>query len=292
MQRWTLSHAFLAASLLYLLSITQPVPSAARSCIPPSPQLSLPLTQVKPIFHALYINEVMQSSSSYFCTSNAPQPGIWIELYNPQAVPLDLYASHASLRFAVASDPYYLPFNAAIAAHGFLVLYPSANATFATNQALTLQLLIAGSVVDQVDFTPQVPDQSLERLPDGGDSWMLSASPTLGYSNSSTKLGATPSPTRRSTHEPKQGAARQQGGTAEPASTYTSTPTAIAGTQPNWSQLQSSSTSPKDSEGPRQPLTVQTPLDQSTLPGAPILLAIVLASSILCYYIWRSLKRS
>jgi hypothetical protein len=112
----------------------------------------------------LLINEVLSKPGS---TWNCSEPirtfttnsDSWVELYNPQSQPYNLYAAHARLDTGPNTLAYYLPLDAAIASHGYPVLFPSTPSGSLATQA-NLRLVIAGVAIDQVNI-PAVPiDQS------------------------------------------------------------------------------------------------------------------------------------
>src|SRR5260370_15474242 len=49
----------------------------------------------------------------------------WVELYNPQNQPFNLYAAHTSLDAGPNTFTFHFPFVAAIAARGYLVVFPN-----------------------------------------------------------------------------------------------------------------------------------------------------------------------
>src|SRR5262249_14985856 len=96
------------------------------------------------------INEVLSfPQSQWNCTANADNT--WIEIYNPQNQPYDLYAAHASVDQGPGTDSYILRFGSIISAHGFLVIFPFQNLPpNAYTQLSSVRLLAAQTVIDEV----------------------------------------------------------------------------------------------------------------------------------------------
>ncbi len=229
--------AFLAATLLVValfLSISLPRSLAAigHNCAPPIPP-PVPGTLGNPSATpgTLFINEILlvphsvwncSETGGYFSTRDA-----WIEIYNPQNQPLNLYSAHTFLDTGSNTNAYYLPFGTAIAAHGFLVLFPFYSPNFRPGPSMTFRLVIGSTAIDQVVVPTLGPDQSYARNTDGGPSWQITASPTIDASNGTAQPPPTPTPPV------------SQGGGSNGSSTPGSSQNAIAdGTQPAWSQLQ------------------------------------------------------
>ena len=202
----------------------------------------------------LYINETLlvphsvwncSDTGGYFSTRDA-----WIELYNPQNLSFNLYAAHTYLDTGSSTNAFYLPFGTAIAAHGFLVLFPFYNPNFRPGPSMTFRLIIGSTVIDQVAVPTLGPDQSYARTTDGGPNWQITASPTIDASNG----------TPQSTPPPTQGSGGGISGSGTPATPQS----AIAnGTQPAWSQLQlpvtPTTTSAPVTGNNFQPTTLVTP---------------------------------
>src|SRR5438874_5921029 len=102
----------------------------------------------------IVINEVLliphstwncSETGSYFSTADA-----WIELYNTQNQAFNLYAAHALLDSGPNTNTYSFSFGAAIAAHGYLAVFPRNSSAFASSETATLRLVIPNMVVDQV----------------------------------------------------------------------------------------------------------------------------------------------
>jgi hypothetical protein len=124
-----------------------------------------------------------------------------------------------------SNGTYNLPFGAAIAAYGFLVLFPFYNPSFRPTASMTFRLVIGSTVIDQVAVPPLGPDQSYARAADGGPGWQITAAPTIDASNSTAPAPVTPI---------SQGA----GGSGSTATPGTANNAIASGTQPAWSKLQ------------------------------------------------------
>lgn len=86
----------------------------------------------------------------------------WVELYNPQSQPYNLYAAHAELDTGPGTLAFYLPLGAVISSHGYLVIFPSTLSGSLIVQS-HLRLIIAGITIDQIDVPSLPPDQSYAR---------------------------------------------------------------------------------------------------------------------------------
>lgn len=207
------SHASSASTHGCASPIPPPVPGS------PAPAPAIP--------GRLLINEVLSKPGS---TWNCSEPNrtfttdsdSWVELYNPQSQPYNLYAAHASLDTGPNALVYNLPVGASIAPHGYLVLFPSTLSGSLATQA-NLRLVIAGVAIDQANI-PAVPtDQSFARIPDGSNYWRITNTPTIDTSNMASQV----SPTASSSN---------QGSGSFGEATPISVP--ITGTQTSWSNLQ------------------------------------------------------
>jgi len=204
------------------------------------------------------LNEVLLDPQSTWNCSETGTDFInedsWIELYNPQNQPFNLYAAHAYLDSGPNTTIYYLPFGATIAAHGFLVVYPRTVGNFAPTETPTLRLLIAGVTIDQVKVPKLAGDQSYARITDGASKWHVTNTPTIDASNNSS--GASPTPTLTSTSSGLRGNTSTSGRSDSPL---------IDGTQPTWSKLNLSlpttlpTVSPLPASSPSTLLPVSSP---------------------------------
>ena len=149
----------------------------------------------------IVINEVLlaphstwncsETSGTYFAASDS-----WIEFYNTQNDPYNLYTAHATIDSGPNTNPYYFPFAASIAAHGYLVVFPYVNGSFSATKTSAFRLLISNVVIDQVTVPALGPDQSYARTSDGAPTWEITSTPTIDASNTSlitpTAAGALP----------------------------------------------------------------------------------------------------
>ena len=130
-----------------------PVPPGIPGSPAPAPAVS----------GTIVINEVLlvphstwncSETGTYFSTTDA-----WIELYNIQSQPFNLYAAHAFIDSGPNTNTYSFSFGTAIAGHGYLVVFPRIRSSFASTETATLRLVIANVVVDQISVPSLGPDQ-------------------------------------------------------------------------------------------------------------------------------------
>lgn len=192
---------FLAIVYIIFLvsSVTTPGARAStiHSCAPLNPPaLPGPLLRPAALHGQLFINEVLLNpNSTWNCAevnTFSPTMDMWVELYNAQNEPFDLYAVHASLDSGPSTNSFYLPLGSAIKAHGFLVVFPRTTSTFVVSETPELRLLIDGAVVDEINLPALPRDQSYARVPDGSTTWQITNSPTIDASNTSLSVYATP----------------------------------------------------------------------------------------------------
>lgn len=168
-----------------LISHASPVSTHACAPLIPPPVPGSP-RPAPAIPGKLLINEVLalpgsrwncsEPQNTYSITNDS-----WIELYNPQSQPYNLYTAHATFQLDSSTMPFYFPLGSVIAAHGYLVLFPS---MFSGTLASTnLRLLIGGVTIDQINIPPLPVDRSYARIPDGSSSWQITNTPTIGSSN-------------------------------------------------------------------------------------------------------------
>ena len=179
----------------------------------------------------LLINEVLSlPESTWNCSEQDKSFSInddsWVELYNPQSQPYNLYAAHASFDTGPNTLPDYLPLGAAIAPHGYLVLFPSVFSGTLIIKA-NLRLMIAGVTIDQISIPTLPLDQSYARIPDGSNFWQITNTPTIDARNNASQLSTQVSLTASSPNQDLAGSGY---------STPTTLP--VAGMQPVWSNLQ------------------------------------------------------
>jgi hypothetical protein len=195
---------------------------------------------------------------------------------------------HASFDSGLNTNAYYLPFGAAIAGHGFLVLFPRTNPGFYHTETATLRFIIAGVVIDQVSVPNLGPDQSYARTSDGAPGWHITSTPTIDASNSSTQPTPTPTPPSHSSHEDNKGITGGGNGGGNNKGL-------IDGAQPQWVNLQfptATSTSP-----------VVLPSTTSLSPTSPgndgldtsrriVLTLLVIALALMLLWCWRLFRRA
>ncbi len=234
------------------------------------PPVAGTLVQPTATAHVVFINEVLPNPNSIWNCSDegakSAQNDAWVELYNPQKQALDLYTVHSSLDSGPNTTQFYLPVGAALAAHGFLVVFPSiaifAQLSSSASSSL-LRLLIGDTVVDQVSLFPLVSDTSYARIPDGGDSWQVTDTPTIDASN----VPPTPTPKATRTSQSsssakmadKKSSAQQSTGTYNTGAIVNTSNQPI-GTQPAWNALSVPATTPSVPE--TTPSTISNPAPQ------------------------------
>jgi hypothetical protein len=190
--------------LLFLSTMVLPLENRANtlakqastpiSCIyqPSTPSVSA-ATPAPAISGTVLINEILPFPTlPWNCAvpETSYQTDGWIEIYNPQDLPLDLYAARATLDEGPGTPSYTLQPDAIIPAHGFFTCFPFMRLTTnSTPNPLSLRLLISQTVIDQVT-TPSLPlDTSYARIPNGSNSWQITTTPTI---NSTNDLPTTP----------------------------------------------------------------------------------------------------
>ncbi|HLZ80037.1 MAG TPA: hypothetical protein VKP04_00250, partial [Ktedonobacteraceae bacterium] len=179
----------------------------------------------------IVINEVLLvPHSTWNCTESSGNNSLlsdtWIELYNTQNQPFNLYASHAEIDSGPNTNYYHTPFGASIAAHSYLVLFPRYDAGFLSTETSTLRLIIGNAVVDQVTVPQLGPDQSYARTADGSSAWQITSAPTIAASNAPVQ--AAPTATSPSSGDTTH---RSQSGNTQ----TNASKTLVNGVQPRWS---------------------------------------------------------
>ena len=186
------------------------------------------------------INEVLLvPHSTWNCTESSGNYSLlsdtWIELYNTQNQPFNLYASHAEIDSGPNTKYYHTPSGASIAAHGYLVLFPCYDAGFLSTETSTLRLIIGNAVVDQVTVPQLGPDQSYARTSDGASAWQMTSAPTIAASNAPVQAA----PTATSPSSGQTGASGDTTHRGQSGNTQTNaSKTLVNGVQPQWSYLQ------------------------------------------------------
>ena len=244
----------------------------------------------------ILLNEVLlEPQSVWNCSETGPYSRVndsWVELFNPQNQPLDLYTVHASLDSGPNTNAYYLPYGAAIAAHGFLVLFPRTNSAFLATETAYLRLVIADvttnqlAIIDQVTVPQLAGDQSYARSYDGAASWQLTSTPTIDASN--TSVGITPLPTAST---PSYGKGSRTSGGSGSRTSVTS------GSQPPWNKLHLPTATATSLVTVPARTSASTPSAPSTSPGLDItrriLLTILIAAlALTLFWCWRLFRRA
>lgn len=219
-------------SLLFscLLFFTPPAHSAsAHGCAPDTPPpVSGPITPGN-----VRINEVLTNPNSKWNCSGPSNS--WIELYNSQSLPIDLYAQHTLITLNGGQGPntvYLLPFGTAIAAKSFLVLFPLEHLTDPPASIGSVALIMNNNPIDQISIPLLQADQSYARLPAGTGNWQVVDQPTIDNSNDIASQTSTPTTTLTPARTPKP-TRTPKGGSSNGGSTPTG-----SGTQPAWNQVQ------------------------------------------------------
>jgi hypothetical protein len=185
------------------------------------------------------INEVLSASQlQWNCTASSAADNAWVELYNPQDQPYDLYATRASIDEGPGTQEYLLRFGSIIAAHGFLVVFPLDNMPLSTfTQLSSVRLLINLQVViDQVALPSLLSDTSYARIPDGSNNWQIATTPTIGSSNQPpVATGPTANAISTKSHTTQQKSSKKQSGSV--ANDGTGNDSANPGVQPTWNAL-------------------------------------------------------
>jgi hypothetical protein len=188
------------------------------------------------------INEVLSSPQSLWnCTASKSNNSFnlenaWVEIYNPQNQPLDLYTARANIyKDQNTKEAHPLPFGSIIAAHGFLVVFPFRDPPSDTlTQSFSVHLIISQVVIDQVSIPPLAPDTSYARIPDGSNHWQITTTPTIASSNT-TGPEQTGSGTSTQNHTTRQKSTNtHKSGTSNNGA---STDVPATGVQPTWGTL-------------------------------------------------------
>jgi len=240
----------------------------------------------------IVINEVLlvphstwncSETGSYFSTTDA-----WIELYNTQNQAFNLYAAHALIDSGPNTNTYSFSFGAAIAAHGYLVVFPRTSSAFASSETATLRLVIPNVVVDQVTVPPLGPDQSYTRTSDGASSWEITSTPTIDASN--TSLQVTPTAIISSTGPGGTGGTRTTSGSFNGDHKVL-----IDGVQPQWNRLQFplSTPTPAINTAPTTLSSTPSPANSGLdLTRHIVLTALVIALALTLFWCWKLFKKA
>ena len=259
----------------------QPVPPGIPGNPSPAPAAS----------GIIVINEVLltphstwncSENGAYFTTTDS-----WIELYNTQNQPYNLYAAHTAIADTTNTSMYFMPFGTSIAAHGYLVLFPYTDALFKETTTPTLKLIVNNVVVDQIAVPLLGPDQSYARTSDAAATWQISTLPTIDASNTSM---LTPTPT-------SGGSSGSGGSGSGGVITPTPNPTKVlvSGKQPQWSTMQFPATATVTAVTLLQsPSTTPATINNASLdtPRRILLTILVFAFAITLFWCWWLFKSS
>lgn len=224
---------------LALLLLAPPAQSAStHECAPDTPP-PLPVTPIVPQAKAgiIQINEVLSNpASAWNCSATtgtvSPTANSWVELYNPQSEPFNLYPTHTQISLDNGANWYQLPFGTSIAANGFLVLFPEEKVP--TPSAWDILLTMGTTLIDALQPPALLPDQSYARIPNGATTWSISGQPTIGGSNAAASQ-ATPSATAPAPKSTPTGQPAPPGNS--PGDGTVNNPPGV-GTQPIWGSVQ------------------------------------------------------
>ena len=304
-----------AFSVLLLFSITAQAvaavsgPSGHGCASPTPPGIAGSPAPAPAVSGIILINEVLlvphstwncsETPGTYFDTTDA-----WIELYNTQNQPYDLYAAHALIDSGPNTNFYTFPLGAAIAAHGFLVIFPRTAPDFTATETPTLRLVISNVVIDQVSVPTLGPDQSYARTSDGASSWEITSTPTIDASN--TSLQVTPTPTvssgrssSRSSRSSRSGDGSSSGSTDSGSRDTTRgsyNRALINGVQPRWNTLQLPATTPTPVVDTAPAALSSTPAPAPVSSGLDLPRRIALTVSVIVlalalFWCWRLFKK-
>ncbi|MDQ6662122.1 MAG: lamin tail domain-containing protein [Chloroflexota bacterium] len=238
----------LGVSTLSTLSIPPSLATNGHGCAPPIPPAipgsPLPAPQTPGI---VLINEILtQPHSTWNCSETGTYMltlDSWLELYNPTSQPFDLYAAHAVIDSGPGTNPYYLPFGAAIAPRSYLVLFPYVETLFEQTATSTFRLVIGTTTIDSVTIPTLSSDQSYARTSDGVSTWFISSAPTIDAMNIIPSLTPTPATTLPPSPSSPPSHSSHGGYTGQSSGSTSTTSNArhkgfSNGTQPNWQALQ------------------------------------------------------
>ena len=281
---------FVTSQFSTLISHASPVSThGCAPLIPPSvPGSPLPAPAIP---GKLLINEVLslpgsrwncsEPQNTYSITSDS-----WIELYNPQSQPYNLYAAHATFEIDSSTKPFYLPLGSVIAPHGYLVLFPSMFSGTLINA--NVRLLIEGVTIDHINIPSLPVDRSYARIPDASNVWQITNTPTIDSSNNITQPGLLVSPTVSSS-SPSQGPA---------GSGYaTSTSAPIIGRQIVWNSLQfptpASILTPIPKPTVAYNSSLSTPVNNGwDTPNRILITTLIIALAVMLFWCWRLFTNS
>ena len=195
----TLTNIFLLLTLALIPTFVSAKTKHGCASVTP-PAVSGTLLQPPASHGILFINEALLTPHSTWNCSElgtySDMKDTWIEIYNAQNQPFDLYSVHTSIDSGPNTNPFYLPFGSSIAPHGFLVVFPRLNSNFLATETSTWRLLIEGIPIDEVSIPMLGEDQAYARIPDGSSTWVITSKPTIDANNISSVLPPIPTRTK------------------------------------------------------------------------------------------------
>ncbi|HEY6541482.1 MAG TPA: lamin tail domain-containing protein [Ktedonobacteraceae bacterium] len=273
------------AVLLLFPAISAPAYAStpAHGCAPTTPP-TVPGSLVTPPATPgiVVINEILNNPDS---TWNCAEPAgsftlttdSWVELYNPQNQPFNLYAARASFDDGSGTFTFHFPFGAAIAARGYFVVFPDSY-TGMLNGGNNLQLTFGGTIIDQVS-TPALPaDNTYARIPDGSANWQITNNPTIDASNLPS-MPVTSTPVTTTTTGGSGSGSTSSGNT---------TPTPVTGKQPGWEKLQLPAADSAATPTTNSPLAAASPKASAWDVTRRILLTVlIVALALSLFWCWK-----
>jgi hypothetical protein len=279
---------FFVVTLLCSSAILFTPTVSAHGCAPPTPPPVAGSPAPAPASKGvILLNEILLNpQSTWNCSESGTDfvsKDTWVELYNPKNQPFNLYAAHAYLDSGPSTTIYYLPFGSAIAAHGFLVVFPRTVGNFAPEPAPTIRLLIASTTIDEVKVPRLAADHSYARLMDGASQWQAVSTPTINASNNTSGVSSTPT----SVSIPA-GYKRHTNGNG-----HNNTPFA-SGTQPVWSKIQLPTPAPVPTTSISSTALPSSPpaAGSSDLPRRIGMTALIVMLALALFWCWRAFKTS
>jgi hypothetical protein len=256
---------------LSLLLLAPPAQGAStHECAPDTPP-SLSVTPVVPQAKAgiIQVNEVLSNpASAWNCSDTtgtvSPTANSWVELYNPQSEPFNLYTVHTQISLDNGANWYQLPFGTSIAANGFLVLFPAEKVP--APAVWDILLAMGNTLIDALQPPALPPDQSYARIPNGTATWSISGQPTIGASNVSASQ-PTPSATAPA---PKSTPTGQSAPPVNSPGDGSVNHAPGVGTQPVWGSVQlPTGATPSPTPGTLDTAASSTPLLSQQLQNQP-----------------------
>ncbi len=308
---------FLALTSILLLLTLAVIPSffvpvaIKHRCAPLTPP-TVPGTLMQPsaTYGTLFINEALLVPHS---TWNCSEFGVftnandtWIEIYNAQNQPFDLYSVHTNIDSGPNTNPFYLPFGSSIAPYGFLVIFPRLDSNFSATETSTVRLLIGSTPIDKVSIPPTGEDQSYARIPNGGSTWVVTSVPTIDANNASSVIAPTPTRTKAeatatarttSGNNKGSGSSSGSGGSAYGNGNSAGSGNAqqqVDGVQPTWNSLKypDKITAPPSTSTQSNSVAIPQNNNGLDIPRKILLTLLVIAFSAALFWCWRLFRPS